>query len=716
MPIKTKRKHYKSNNKNKSLKNNFEKNVLLDLNFNERNIVCGNSNSNEYISFEKKFIENPLFKKSLFKYLTSVDKIKPTDNFYNHINKEITVKKAPGYIIQNDNFRIVQDKVYHQMIDIYKEYIQNNSSREAINMKNLFESALSLNPIKSSKAYITKTISDIDELRKDKSNLWKLLGMINKNGIISTYSPIKFEVNYDKKNTNKYCCYINPQLFILDIAVYTKDKTLHCNYKSKFIIYLQDLFDTCFGKNHNIKVANIFDCFQKIFDCFSGIDFINNPLGYNKVLKSESLEKYNFNWIELCTEIGIKDIPEFFITPDLNYLKNVCILLSNEWDSEEWRPFWIFTYIRQVARYTEQWKQVSASYYFIFLEQSSEYDDEVYAIKILLKAFNKILSELYIQKQYNPNTFNYARNMAHDLKMVFYNIIKQNKWMNVKTRNYALTKIENLKIIIGSNLTFADDSDINYNNKELWENLLEMTKMKLNKFLMLIGENVINLIHNNWNLKHTQYSDSEVYMVNATYTPTTNSIYVPLAYIQEPFINLSGLGFEYNMAYFGFTLAHELSHSLDSNGSNYDIQGNLFNWWTDADRKKYKKIQDNINLQYYLFSNKTEKIHPEMNITENISDIMGLYICEKYLIDFYQIKELPNPVIKEKMIDFYSFYAYQMKSIMSKYTIRNMSKYNVHSLNEHRVNVPLSRSPYFKAIYKIKKGDKMYYPNSEPIF
>ena len=105
-----------------------------------------------------------------------------------------------------------------------------------------------------------------------------------------------------------------------------------------------------------------------------------------------------------------------------------------------------------------------------------------------------------------------------------------------------------------------------------------------------------------------------------------------------------------------------------------------------------------------------------MNIGENIADIMGLYICEKYLIDYYQIKELPYPVIKEKLIDFYVFYAYQMKSIMSKYTIKLMNKNNVHSLNEHRVNIPLSRSPYFKAIYNIKKGEKMYYPTTDSIF
>ena len=667
-------------------------------------------------NFNKK---NVTFKKTLLKYLSYPEKIKLNDNFYNYVNQKLNIKQQniPAYIIQDDNFRIVQDKVYHQMIDIYKEYIKNSTSKKTINMKNLYESALSLNPIRSSQTYITNIVHDIDELRKNKSNLWKFLGMVNKNGIVSTYCPLLFQVNVDKKNTSKYCCYINPQQFTLDLSVFTKEKTLRCNCKPRFINYLNELFDACFGKNHNIVIDNVFKCFEKIFNCFSEDGFLkSNPLGYNKVLKSESLEKYNFNWEEFSSELGIKNTPAFFITPDLNYLKNISTLLTDEWHSEDWRPFWIYTYIRQVARHTQRWKQISINYYLKFLEHSDTYGKEVYSIRIVLKAFNKLLSELYIQKQYNLTTFNYVTKMATDLKNVFYNIIKQNKWLDLKTRNYALKKIDNINIIVGSNLTFADDSDINYKPDELWQNLLDMSNMKYNIFLLLIGENVINLLHDDWSLKHMQYSDTEVYMVNATYRPTSNSIYIPLAYIQQPFINLSGLGIEYNMAYFGFTLAHELSHSLDSNGSNYNMHGNLFNWWTDADRKKYKKIQDKINMQYYLFSNKNKDFHPEMNISENIADIMGLYICEKYLIDYYQIKGLPNILIKEKLTNFYTFYAYQMKSIMTKYTIKIMEKNNVHSLNEHRVNVPLSRSPYFKAIFNIKKGDKMCYPDSEPIF
>ena len=70
------------------------------------------------------------------------------------------------------------------------------------------------------------------------------------------------------------------------------------------------------------------------------------------------------------------------------------------------------------------------------------------------------------------------------------------------------------------------------------------------------------------------------YIVNAYYTPTENSIYIPLAYLQKPFIDLEERGIEYNLAHIGYTLGHEMSHCLDDLGSKYDEKGNLHKFTT----------------------------------------------------------------------------------------------------------------------------------------
>ena len=366
MHIKTKK--YKKRSHKITLKNNIEKSLLLNLNLNEKQIICGDSNNNQYHSFEATFKESTQFKTNLIHFLHKSKFNEEKHNFYNYVNNQSVVNiQTPKYINQNDNFRIVQDKVYRQIIDIYKKQIPNNVSQDIINMKNFFESALKLNPIKSSNIYIDKVINDIDNMRKYKSNLWKFLAMINKNSIISTYCPILFIIQPDKKNGNKYCCYVNSFKFLLDLNLFTKDKTLNCNCKQRFILYVNQLFETCFGKTQIDNGKIIFKCLQKIFNCFQGKEFINNENGYNKVFKNDALDKYNFNWNEFTKELSIKETPDFFITSDLNYLKSISTLLSNEWNSEEWRPFWIYTYIRQVARYTQKWKIISTNYYEKFI-------------------------------------------------------------------------------------------------------------------------------------------------------------------------------------------------------------------------------------------------------------------------------------------------------------------------------------------------------------
>jgi putative endopeptidase len=84
------------------------------------------------------------------------------------------------------------------------------------------------------------------------------------------------------------------------------------------------------------------------------------------------------------------------------------------------------------------------------------------------------------------------------------------------------------------------------------------------------------------------------YIVNAYYTPTENSIYVPLAYLQKPFIDLDERGIEYNLAHIGYTLGHEMSHCLDDLGSKYNEHGNLKNWWTKHDRRVFDGKVKNV--------------------------------------------------------------------------------------------------------------------------
>ena len=146
-------------------------------------------------------------------------------------------------------------------------------------------------------------------------------------------------------------------------------------------------------------------------------------------------------------------------------------------------------------------------------------------------------------------------------------------------------------IFVGDPGELTEDPILAYKNDDPWYNIRLITKWKHAQYVKLEGKSIIDIPEIDWN--NFKLVGTQNYMVNAYYRPTSNSIYVPLAYLQPPFIDLRERGMEYNLAFIGYTIGHELSHSLDDMGSNYDADGNLNNWWSDVDRKKFKhKIKD----------------------------------------------------------------------------------------------------------------------------
>jgi putative endopeptidase len=198
--------------------------------------------------------------------------------------------------------------------------------------------------------------------------------------------------------------------------------------------------------------------------------------------------------------------------------------------------------------------------------------------------------------------------------------------------------------------------------------------------------------------------------VNAFYTPTYNEVFIPLAYIQYPFINLSDVGIEYNMAYIGSTLTHEMSHSLDDNGSKFDYKGDMKDIFTKKDRIIYSKIEKDIINQYNIIAkNDGHKFDATNSIGEDMADISGLAITLSYLRDYYLKNNVETPILIPSLQKFFAYYSIANKSYIYKKAIYNQLIFNPHPLNKYRVNVPLSRSEIFREIYKVKKNDGMWW-------
>ena len=734
--------------KNKTRKIKDKKSTSPYLTPEQQAIVCKKS-ANTYTTFEDKVEE--LFKKqkidvvstsfNLEKQIVSELKqavnpkgVKPNEDFYSYINDrwitdyELTEKQQ--YIVQVDDFRIVQDRVYRELIQIIEEYISNpktKNEKKAISIKKAYNSFKGYNTDEQTKCLSNTIIEFIEEIRKDKGNIWKRLGIMNKNEIVSSGCPFVWSINPDDKNPKIYRCYLEPpQLSIIDVDVYFDDssdnaetKKYKNNYRRQFFTYLNNLFTIAFGENHGFNVKDVFDTEFEILNAMA-CDLIKetDEDDYNLISKDEALDNFGFNWTEFCKALGFKKIPENFVTSNVNYLLCGTKLLLERWDSDQWKTYWLYLYIRQQCR----WNEKGADNFFQFegsfvRGQAGNVDDTIRPVFPMGFLFNTFLTNEYITKYNNPQAINYVKTMAEDLKTVFIRIIRRNDWMQPKTKEKALEKLQNFKLTVGSPEILRDDPLLDYKEDDPWGNLMKMCHWRHEQAVELVGKKITDIPVIDWMQIPPKFVGTQAYVVNAAYTPTENGIYIPLGYIQKPFVDLDERGLEYNLSRIGFTIAHEMSHALDDWGSKYDEFGRLNNWWTEKDTKAFKKIQEDVIKQYEVFAGYDNiEFDAEPSIGEDLADISGLAICQEYLRDFQMKNEDILPIQSLSYEAFFIFFAVQSRQKISKKAILAQLKTNPHPLDKYRCNVPLSRTDVFRAIYNVKKGNKMWWHSTNSVW
>jgi predicted metalloendopeptidase len=690
----------------------------------------------EFEKTHKSIIENNNYQNFIIKAFNtrySPYNVSPKNDFYTYVNyawlyfKTKKQKYFKTYYTQEDSFRVVQEKVYYQVIDLVKKYIHNNKNNISKQLDNVYSSLYNLNE-NSAKNHINKFVIDIKSYI-EKGNLIALLANIAKNPIISIGSPIVWSIDSDQKNTNEYCNYVNyPKLSIYDYTLYIDDvaddentKKYKKLFKKKYFEFINILFKRCVGSKYNYTAQDIWDIELEILQSMGCNQLKESTDYYNKVYKKDSIEKYDFDWEQFCMLLGYKETPDFFICSNINYLKCIMKILKTNWQSKKWEAYFVYIGAKQIIRFHKEWRYIYFDFFDKFLlGQPIPMPDTIYTIFGLSYCFDTFLTNEYVNKYKSEKNIQYTNNLIKDLLIVFHRIIERNNWLDPSTKKYALLKLINLKSVVGSPKILSVDPLLEYNKLDAWGNMELMNNWNLKYNLKLNGKKTLfNREMNNrpfidWS--EFKLVGDQAYVVNAYYSPIKNSIYLPQAFLQKPFID-TDRGIEYNLSHIGYTIAHEISHALDNYGSMYDYKGNLHNWWTKRDSKIFNRKVNNVIKQYKTFASYDGlQIDGSIGVGEDIADICGLAICTEYLRDF-QVHNYDNFEIRN--LSFQTFFEYIAISNRQKIydkAIKAQLKNNPHPMNKYRTNCPLARIKLFTSLYNIKKGDEMYWYPQDTIW
>jgi putative endopeptidase len=196
--------------------------------------------------------------------------------------------------------------------------------------------------------------------------------------------------------------------------------------------------------------------------------------------------------------------------------------------------------------------------------------------------------------------------------------------------------------------------------------------------------------------------------VNAYYNPSLNEIVFPAAILQPPFFS-DHADDACNYGGIGMVIGHELTHGFDDQGSQYDAEGNLKNWWQPEDADKYKEMAQKFVNQYNAYTPiEGVNINGELTLGENIADLGGVIIAWEGFK-----KTVPSALATDGLSPeerFFINFAQIWRGHLRTETERNLIYTDPHSPERFRVNGSLTNFAPFYETYQVKEGDGMYTP------
>jgi putative endopeptidase len=306
----------------------------------------------------------------------------------------------------------------------------------------------------------------------------------------------------------------------------------------------------------------------------------------------------------------------------------------------------------------------------------------------ILNTINGMLGEpmgqLFVAKYFPESAKKYISTMIENLRSAYRESIMHLSWMGDTTKQKALKKLEAFTYKVGYPDEWKDYSKLEIKEKGYLQNVINARRFGYKFMTDKLGKPVDK---KEWGMSPQT--------VNAYYSSSGNEIVFPAGILQPPFFHVS-FDDAINYGGIGGVIGHEFTHGFDDQGSKFDGDGNLNNWWTDADRERFGALTKRLADQYSSYEPLPGMhINGEMTLGENIADLGGLTLAFAALKKQLAGKEPANIDGFTWQQRFYLGWANVWKQTIREDELKNRLITDVHSPGEYRVLGPLANIKEF---------------------
>ena len=635
--------------------------------------------------------------------------IKPGDDFFLFANgKWFKEHPIPPSEQSNGLWQLIQDTINSQVRNICESAAANAKAEPGSNKQKIGDFFYSgMDSVSLNKKGLAGLKTDFDRIDAVKD----LNGIASEAAFIHSVSgsPVfGFYIGQDDRISSKNAIFLSQGGLSLPDRDYYFDKDARAiMIRGKFVVHLSNMFKIIGYKDDQAKQAaeklmkletSIAAGSRKRADTRDPLKNYNKyPVGRLKQLTPD------FDWILFFEKTGLKNVdsvivgqPEFLTTLNLNLKK---------FPLEVWKDYLKIHLIHGLAPYLDD-KTYLESFGFYSTTLRGIPEPKPRWKRVVQEtdgSLGELIGQIYVDEYLPKGTKEKLTEIGNAIKAVYAERIKALDWMSEPTKVKALKKLDAVIIKVGYPDKWKDLSALKIDRSSYVLNVENANKWWFNYMISKHGKPVDRT---EWNMEPQTY--------NAYYNPSNNEIVVPGCNIIVP-------GYERKLAddailysiIGGSTFGHEITHGFDDQGSKYDENGNLFNWWTTEDSVRFYSKTKMIVRQFNEFvAVDSLHINGDMTQGENIADLAGTVMGYQAFQKTAQYKNNENIAGLTPGQRFFLGYALAWMINDRPEAVANQVRSDVHSPAKFRVLGPLANIPEFYAAFDIKQGNAMWRADS----
>ncbi len=637
-------------------------------------------------------------------------RVRPQDDLFRFANGTwLATTEIPADKSSWGSFNILQEKSLEQLRVIVDDAaLHPDGDSIKIKIGNFYKAFVDEPNIESHGA--TPLAQDLDAIAALHSHA-DVAAYFGTRNAIGIDSPLQFWIDQDARDARQYIVYFTQSgLGLPDRDYYFDNSQRGVEIREKYAAFLTHLFRLSSHSDPATAATGIIALeTQLATHHWSKVANRDRDKTYNKFTSGQlatMLDRYNVTGFMqgLGLDTGA-DQQQHVIVRQPSYIAALNELFTTV-DVQTWKDY---LRVKTLTSFAPFLSTAYADAHFDFYQRTLRGQPQQEprwkrAINTINSSAGELLGQLYVARHFPPQAKIRMEELVDNLVTAYRQSIDELDWMSQPTKRAALEKLARFTPKIGYPERWKDYTDLHFSSDDLVGNIRRARIFSHNYALNKLGRPVDR---GEWFMPPQQ--------VNAYYNPGLNEIVFPAAILQPPFFDLHADD-AVNYGAIGAVIGHEIGHGFDDQGSKSDGDGNLVNWWSDADRKQFEGKTRNLVSQFAAYEPLPGlPLDGELTLGENIGDLGGLSIAHKaYML---ALQGNPAPTIDgftgEQRVFLGWAQAWRVKR--RNELTEQLIKTDPHSPPEFRVNGVVPNIDSFYQAFDVKPGDRLYLPEEQRV-